>query len=191
MEEKNNRRIARLTADIIKRIQNDKATLANIRNARDLSSRNASLVWAVLFEAMESHDLSEDGTPTRAEQAVFSALHFYAAYQQGKSQVMVGTTPVFKALAKLRQDERVQVALDRRAANVFGSHTFLGVQNSLSHLLAILKSKMAEPLDFASFAQDLYDYQQNTDKARQVCLTWGQQYYTTNAQQKGDNQNEE
>lgn len=195
--------IRRETAQIIHQIWSDgaydKATLAALCSSNSILSRNAIAVWPLLLSNMKKEELSQDGRPTYAERAVYSALRCYAIYQQGKNSDHLVYAPagktgdgqeLFAALSGLRKTTDTQKALDRRVQTVLGNSNPESVINTIYHLVAILKSKSPQAvIDFARLAQDLYYFQLNSELARQICLKWGQQYYYVAKNEKINEEN--
>lgn len=158
----------------------DKGALASLRGSNSLLSKKATAVMPIMLSKLPKNSLSVDGTPTYAENAVFTALRCYAIYQQGNDHYVNGSSSksIFEALAQLSQNDDLRDALDRRMSILLGSTNFNGVSNSIIHLLQILKSHdRNQTLNFASLAQDLYNFQFSFENARKVCLRWGRQYY--------------
>lgn len=197
-------RIRNTTAQIIYRLwENDspnKAALAALRNSKTLLSRNASKIWPLFLSTMDKKDLSQTGSLTIGEQAIFAALHCYALYQQGKTVNLNAAVDykndakqdsgqnLFAALAYLRADESSRKAIDRRVQAVFESTNIASVTNSISHLVSILHSSSFQgKIDFAQLSQDLYYFQLSSENARRICLKWGQQYYSIST----ENENQE
>ncbi|MFC6261439.1 type I-E CRISPR-associated protein Cse2/CasB [Levilactobacillus fujinensis] len=181
----------------------DKAVLAGLRNAPTITSHRAEMVWPVIMTNLDKNQLShaKDGTPTSEEVAVYTAIRFYAIHQQGNNDSLVyasvhsenpkGET-FFGALGKLRGNEDLRVAMDRRVQPLLATTNVSGVINSLSHLVSILKShSSAQRIDYALLAQDLYGLQRSYEQASRVRLRWGQQYYSVKqAKSEGENTND-
>lgn len=165
----------------------DKAALAHLRNASDVLSPQTQIVWPLILSALPDRELSIDGVPTKAEVAVFTALHLFANYQQGSEQLRYapsrGKAPVegmtvFTALAQLRENSEDCDRLDRRVGAMLAMTNYAAVVNALTHLVDILKgSNSSDFLDFARLAQDLYQFQWSFENANRVRLQWGRQYY--------------
>ena len=97
----NTRIVQNTTNNIIKKLHerqgNDKAALAALRHSSSILSKQASVVWPLIFAygSKEKHDhnknqtndvpkiLSKNGTPTSEENAIFTALRCYAVFEQG------------------------------------------------------------------------------------------------------------
>ena len=187
--------ISKITNNIIENRLYDngnfvKGALASLRGSNSLLSKKATAVMPVMLSKLAKNSLSVDGTPTYAENAVFTALRCYAIYQQGNDHYVNGSSSksIFEALAQLSQNDDLRDALDRRMSILLGSTNFNGVSNSIIHLLQILKSHdRNQTLNFASLAQDLYNFQFSFENARKVCLRWGRQYYWHDNGRNGQN----
>lgn len=189
--------VRKATARIINELWNNgnpnKAILAGLRNSQTINSRQAVIVWPLMFEVMNQQALSRNGRPTKEERAIFTALRCFAVYQQGRDTWLAASAgkdgdgeQLMVALSRLRQDERTRNSLDRRVQVMLVTNNIDVVINSLAHLTPILKGKAGnQPIDFADLAQDLYNYQSHfgtSNGARRVALKWGQQYFWFNEQ---------
>lgn len=155
----------------------NKAVLAALRNSKDVQSHHAAQVWPILLDKLPAGDLSTDGTPTRTEQATFTALRCYALYQQGCDMATFDPQgpELFSALATIRNDDDLKQALDRRVRMLLGTRNYNSMATGLIHLVQIVKAKgTRQPINFATLAQDLQYFQYNS---RSVAFKWGQQYY--------------
>lgn len=182
--------VGKVTEQVIKRLDRDgnpnKAVLASLRNATTITSPQAQPIWPVLMANLYKNQLSSDGAPTPAEVAIYTAIRFYAIYQQSQEQPVHSSADeqgnkrieLFAAFAKLREIPDNRDALDRRVQSVLATINVRSVINSLSHLLKILKAsdKMIK-IDYAQLAKDLYRLQGNYKQANQVRLHWGEQYF--------------
>lgn len=189
--------VRKTTTRIINELWNggnpNKAVLAGLRNSQTINSRQAVVVWPLMFESMDEHALSHNGQLTREERTIFTALRCFAVYQQGHDSLLAASSrengngeQLMVALSRLRQDDRTRNSIDRRVQAMLVTNNIDVVINSLSHLTPILKGQSGtQPLDFADLAQDLYNYQSHfgtSNGARRVALKWGQQYFWINAQ---------
>ncbi|MBB1062861.1 type I-E CRISPR-associated protein Cse2/CasB [Limosilactobacillus fastidiosus] len=182
-------RIKQVTARVIHQIWTDrqpnKAVLAALRNSRNMMNKNASVVWPLMLSNLTEEELSHNGQPTYAENAIFAALRCFAIYQQANDHLTYEPDgenqqgqQLFKVLSTLRADESIKKALDRRVQTILGNGNSSSVIYAIYHLVSILKANVgSELIDFAQLAQDLYYFQLSADSSRQVCLKWGQQYY--------------
>ncbi|MGO2723397.1 MAG: type I-E CRISPR-associated protein Cse2/CasB [Lactobacillus sp.] len=185
--------ITRCTAQIINRLYNhgnlDKAVLAGIRDATDFNSQRAQVIWPLMLAGLDKHWLSQNGHPTKAEIAVYTALRFYAIHQQGNEHCVYAPrqqnddesapgVPLFKSLATLRLRDDARTALDRRVKALLGTTNINSAINAMTHLVEILKKANAgTKIDYAQLAEDLYWYQFDYEQANRTRLRWGQQYY--------------
>lgn len=185
--------ISKTVAKIIHQLYNDgdldKGTLAKLRTANSLLSRDATAIWPLLFGNIEDkQDLSQTGEPSFAETAIFASLRAYAIYQQGTEESVFKHSDdwrenrsLFQAFGRLRSDPDFTDSLDKRVSNVLTSLNFQSTENSITQLVRILKSKgQGGQIDFAQLGEDLYRFQFSSESARQVTLKWGQDYYWNN-----------
>lgn len=173
--------------------QIDKAALSSLRRSISITSKQATCIWPLFLTTMDREDLSKDGHPTHAEIAIFTAVRCYAIYQQAnekdvfaphKGKKKTGLT-LFEALSKLRQDNNLQKALDRRVESLLASTEINNVVNGIVHLLEILKSHYKYlQIDYSLLAQDLFRFQFGNASAREVSLTWGEQYFNQDKNKK-------
>ena len=169
----------------------DKGALAELRRTTAITDKGAEKIWPLIFSAVPK--LSTNGKPTKLETAVYTALHCYAAFQQGNDSFVFGQIPrlkdkeesrengvsIFTALRKIKiNDSNEKKALDRRVTALLATTNISSATNSINHLVSILKGKkMGEKIDFAQLAEDLYNFQLSTKNARFVALKWGKDYY--------------
>ena len=175
------------TARILPQLYGNKAVLANLREAVNINDKRAQAVWPFMFTEMDTKYLSRnfEGKPTNAENAIYAALRCYAIHQQGIDECVYAPVngdsdglPLFKALAYLRADESMRVALDRRVQSLFSSRQPASVTRGITQLVRILKSNNRNlKIDYSQLAQDLYYFESSFQSAGQICLKWGQQYY--------------
>ncbi len=100
--------------------------------------------------------LSTNGKPTKLETAVYTALHCYAAFQQGNDSFVFGQIPrskdkeesgengvsLFTALKKMKiNDSNEKKALDRRVTALLATTNISSATNSINHLVSILKER--------------------------------------------------
>ena len=172
------------TARIINQLYSDgtpdKGALAELRRTTAIADKGAEKIWPLIFSAVPK--LSTNGKPTKLETAVYTALHCYAAFQQGNDSCVFGQIPRSKDKEESESkqiDPRLQKkALDRRVTALLATTNISSATNSINHLVSILKGKkMGEKIDFAQLAEDLYNFQWSTKNARFVALKWGKDYY--------------
>lgn len=169
----------------------DKGALAELRRTTAITDKGAEKIWPLIFSVVPK--LSTNGKPTKLETAVYTALHCYAAFQQGNDSFVFGQIPrlkdkeesrengvsIFTALRKMKIiDSNEKKALDRRVTALLATTNISSATNSINHLVSILKGKkMGKKIDFAQLAEDLYNFQLSTKNARFVALKWGKDYY--------------
>lgn len=191
------RRISQITQRLMVLLTNgdphNKALLAGLRVADEITSPQARIAWPVLIGQLDDNMLSQDGRPTYAENAIFTALHLFALHQQGLEESVAGNAHdgeairFFAALAQLRQNADDRVATDRRVEQLLGMTSFEGIRNALTRAEAILKaSKGGIKVDYAALAADLYAFQFSYEAANRVLLRWGQDYYRVNIQAEAE-----
>ena len=165
--------------------------MAELRRTRAITDKGAEKIWPLIFSVVPK--LSTNGKPTELETAGYTALHCYAAFQQGNDSFVFGQIPrskdkeesrengvsLFTALRKMKiNDSNEKKALDRRVTALLATTNISSATNSINHLVSILKGKkMGEKIDFAQLAEDLYNFQWSTKNARFVALKWGKDYY--------------
>ncbi|MFT8728189.1 MAG: type I-E CRISPR-associated protein Cse2/CasB [Liquorilactobacillus ghanensis] len=192
-------KIQNITAQIIYTLYSDgnldKAVLASARSCAAITDQKAQKVWPIMLASLNDNMLSRTGEPTYSETAIYSAIHFYAIYQQGKEALVYGNSgsevsddglQLFQTLANLRKRDETRVALDRRVQAILGTTNITSLINGLTHLIEILKSNYMsnnlQKIDFAKLASDLYKFQLGYEYANEVRLIWGQQYFRTAVQ---------
>ncbi|CCI86099.1 hypothetical protein FC52_GL000698 [Lactobacillus pasteurii DSM 23907 = CRBIP 24.76] len=187
-------KVDQVTYSLINRIYNngnmDRATLSTLRSTTSFSSSRARRVWPIILPMLDVQDLSRNGEPTYAENAIFVALRGYAIMQQANNERCAnGDEELFAALASLRQITDISEGVDRRVKNLFLSTSFASMQVALIQLIKLLKSNLpAKQVNFSRLAKDLYFYQLNGHSAEKTFLKWGQQYYRASVKnnEKGD-----
>lgn len=187
----NQSRISMITAKIINNLYNNgnlnTGVLANLRDAQSVLDHHATAVWPLMLQYLDKPKLSTTGKPTYEENAVFLALKCYAIYQQGQVGQCVYASlkdngiSLFTALNDFRssQSPESRSALDKRVNVVLASMTATSIFNNIVRLEQILKSQANKRyrLDFGQLAQDFYRLQFNYEEERQVCLSWGRDYF--------------
>lgn len=208
--------IRAITGRIIHQLYNNgninRGALATLRRTTSITDKGAEKIWPFIFEEVpddkKSVILSKNGSPTKQEIAIYTALHCYAVFQQGNDHDCVyapipdpkqdkieenlkedyGIT-LFSALRQIRNnDSKVADALDRRVTALLATTNVSSAINSVTHLVNILKGKnIGTKVDFAKLASDLNVFQSSSKAAREIALKWGQDYYW-NTYQLDDNE---
>lgn len=185
-------KIERDTNNIITKLHeregNDKAILAALRRSNSILSRQATVVWPVLFEYIKDKDtFGENSKQTISERAIFTALRCYAVFEQGNNMERdreydnENAKSLFRNLSFLRKDERLRDALDRRAQTVLSTTNVEAVTRSLVSLTKIIKANnSAAIINYPELANDLYNFQLGFESARKVAIKWGREYFWIN-----------
>lgn len=157
-----------------------RADMAKLR--RGIGKRPGELpeLWELLFDGMPEQLMSAYGDPTPAEWAVSGALTLYALHQQGaasgvsmhKSGQRLGIA--MAQLAGGEDDDRLK-AVQRRFNAFATAREMPECMHHLRGLVQLLRSQDIS-LDYVKLAEDLY-YFQDQDKAANVRLAWGQDFY--------------
>ena len=166
----------------------DKAILAALRRSNSILSRQATVVWPVLFEYIKDKDtFGENSKQTISERAIFTALRCYAVFEQGNDMERdreydnENAKSLFRNLSFLRKDERLRDALDRRAQTVLSTTNVEAVTRSLVSLTKIIKANnSAAIINYPELANDLYNFQLGFESARKVAIKWGREYFWIN-----------
>lgn len=185
-------KIERDTNNIITKLHeregNDKAILAALRRSNSILSRQATVVWPLLFEYIKDKDtFGENSRQTISERAIFTALRCYAVFEQGNDMERdreydnENAKSLFRNLSFLRKDERLRDALDRRAQAVLSTTNIEAVTRSLVSLTKIIKANnSAAIINYPELANDLYNFQLCFESARKVAIKWGREYFWIN-----------
>lgn len=200
------REVYQVTSKIINQLYGkdnpDKGALANLRRTISVTDKGAEKIWPLIFQAADNvykdeksreQIFSSTDVPNEFEIAVYTALHCYAMFQQGNDDLVFGQiagnneknqseengVSLFTALKQIKDsDEKVKTALDRRVTALLATTNTASAVNSINHLVNILKGKkLVKKVDFAQLATDLYNFQTNPQRAREVALKWGRDYY--------------
>lgn len=172
--------ISKQTYVIIKRIQNNKGVLASLRHAHSMNDHSAQAVWPYMFKAMDKEELSVNGVPTPAENAIFTALKCYAIMKQGSTSVEYDSKKahnLFTALNVVTYASDDGQGIGRRVVQLFSSRNIDYMLGQIVHLTQIVKSNgYKASLDYPHLAEDLYNLQQDAMTMRQTVIKWGQEY---------------
>lgn len=175
--------IYKVTLKVLKKLEasleysETKSTLSHLRRSLGHNISESFAIWPLVFEELPPEYLSSSGKPTYQENAILSALQFYAMHQQGNSSSVneVSGMSVGKALHSIREINNT--ALDKRFNAMITSRDFKELTTHLRHLISILKQKSSVRIDYAKLAEDLYWHQISKEAANQMRLRWGQDYY--------------
>lgn len=185
-------KIERNTNKIIKKLHeregNDKAILSALRRSNSILSRQATIVWPLLFEYIKEKDtFGENSRQTTSERAIFTALRCYAVFEQGndverdREYDNENAMSLFRSLSFLRKDEQLREALDRRVRAVLSTTNAEVVTRSLVSLTKIIKANNpAASINYPELANDIYNFQLGFELARKVAIKWGREYFWIN-----------
>lgn len=185
-------KIERNTNKIIKKLHeregNDKAILSALRRSNSILSRQATIVWPLLFEYIKEKDtFGENSRQTTSERAIFTALRCYAVFEQGndierdREYDNENAMSLFRSLSFLRKDEQLREALDRRVRAVLSTTNAEVVTRSLVSLTKIIKANNpAASINYPKLANDIYNFQLGFESARKIAIKWGREYFWIN-----------
>ncbi len=160
--------------------QGTPALLATLRRGIGHVPGDDPALWPILFEGMPEEMLSLNGTPTRAEWAVHTALTLYALHQQSRdpsaSPMHVEGRLLGQALNRLSGgDEEALIRIKRRFDAMATADRMPETVYHLRGLVQLLRAQDI-PLDYAALGRDLY-LLQSPSQAPGVRLRWGQDFY--------------
>jgi len=135
-------------------------------------------LWGVFLNDLPEEMLSNDGTPSYAEWAVYVSLTLFALHQQGNAEsVHAESVSLGRAAAELMNEktdaERERVL--RRFGPVITAADMQELSYHLRSLVQLFKSKGIK-LDYVRLAEDIYGYQFENSR-KKVQLRWGQDFY--------------
>ena len=171
----------------------NKALLAEIRKGIGKSPGEDPKLWGILFEEMPEDMMSQNGEPTYAEWAVYTAITLYALHQQGKDvkteNMNVEKVGIGQAVANLITDAEERERIERRFGALATADGMPAVSYYLRGIVQMLRGN-GIGLDYAKLAYDLFIFQM-PGKASSIRLNWGQDFYRVlNKWNKEDNKNE-
>ncbi len=156
------------------------ALLATLRRGIGRMPGDEPALWHILFEDMPEDMLSMNGTPTRAEWAVHTALTLFALHQQGKDPAAalmhVPDMRLGRALNRLAGGDEEAVKRIKRRFDAMA--TADRMPETVYHLRGLVQLLRAQdiPLDYAALGQELF-LLQSPAYAPGVRLQWGQDFY--------------
>lgn len=195
--------VEKSTTEIIRKLHeregNDKAVLAALRRSNSILSRQATIVWPMLFGYVkEKEAFGTDRKQTAAEKAIFTALRCYAAFEQGNDSERdreynnEDSDSLFRNLSFLRKDEQLREALDRRVQAVLSTTNIEAVTKAVVSLTKIVKANNpAASINYPGLAKDLYEFQYGFESARKVAIKWGRDYFWLNDKVNNKESNED
>lgn len=177
-----------ITAQILQQLDrirdtgSGKALLANLRNSIGQSPSRMAIVWPLFFECLPAEYLSQNGSPTKEEQAILHTLQLYAIYQQGCSHSVfreneeISYKNLGGSLADLRTEQNREAA-DRRFRILITATDYSAFVYRVRQILQLLKSrtKSKTTIHFPRLAEDFYWFLRGYDE--EVRFQWAQSYY--------------
>ena len=157
-----------------------KAELANLRKGIGRIPGDIPELWGLVLQDLPEELLSKSGEPTKAEWAVYTAITLFALHQQSKDIPMHKEKESLGiAIGELVSSEDDRERVGRRFNTFASSMDMEEAAYHLRGLIQLLKSKSI-PLDYATLACDLYDYQWSEESRARVRLRCGQDFYRKN-----------
>lgn len=210
MDNENKKTVYNVAGKIIWKFENSlgtsstKANLARLRNSIGNDISQTVYIWQEVFEEMPKDFLSKNGKLTKEENAIFTTLQLYALHQQGNSNSVnisysfensdeenkkIECMNMGDSLNKLRltliMEKADSKSLDRRFNAMITSANFNELTIHLRHLISILKANKNIKINYSKLADDLFDLQKGSRE--EICLKWGQSYYSNkNLENKGE-----
>lgn len=157
-----------------------KAALAELRRGVGHVPGELPELWGSFLQEMPPDFFSQNGEPTAAEWAVYSALTLFALHQQGQEKPMwapkIGLGKAVRRLSDKKGEEPEESGAYRRFCALITAGSMEEVSHHLRGLIQLLRSESL-PLDYPQLAQDLFLFQ-FADSAPRVKLRWGQDYFS-------------
>ena len=165
-----------------------RALLAELRRGVGKAPGELPQLWGVLFEEFPEEWLSERDGASRYEWAAYLALTLFALHQQSRDPK---TDPMHKVGQSLGRalsclaggDEDARERILRRFQQMATATDIKGAAYHLRGLVQLLRAADI-PLDYASLAWDLYQYQSSGSVAA-VRLRWAENFYRMNRDETG------
>ena len=160
-----------------------KRVLAELRRGVGRKPGELPSLWGVIFENFPAEWMSYDGSePSREEWAVYIALTLFALHQRGKS---VESDLMHQKGYNLGRSNRIHCGADDderercrgRFERMAMAKTITGVEFYLRQMVTFL-SRDNIPLDYASLAVDIFQYQ-SPNLVDAVRLRWAQNFYNS------------
>ena len=160
-----------------------KAALAKLRRGVGREPGDLPELWGELLLGMPD-EMQGRTEPSRAEQAIYSALTLFSLHQQGhepKTEVMyLPGQRLGIAAAKLVEEESDREnAMERIRRRFNQAATAENVPALTYHLRGLVQLMRAKgiPMDYAQLAAELFLYQ-NPEARGKVRLQWGRDFYS-------------
>jgi CRISPR system Cascade subunit CasB len=165
-----------------------RALLAKLR--RGIGKQPGALpeLWGITLADMPENWESNGGEPSRAENAVYTALTLYALHRQGQNRSM-NTDEKYSSFASaaarlIRNDENRFDAVKRRFDAVATAVDFTELAYHARGIVQLLKAEDLM-MNYPGFAKDLF-YFQFPEYADSVRLRWGEDFYRNTNREEED-----
>jgi CRISPR system Cascade subunit CasB len=156
-----------------------RALLAKLRRGIGKPPGALPEIWGITLADMPDEWTSRGSKPSRAENAVYTALTLYALHRQGKARSMntedKSMTFASAAALLIRKDENRFDAVKRRFDAVATALEFTELAYHARGIVQLLKAEDIN-MNYPVFAQDLLFFQ-FPDLADNVRLRWGEDFY--------------
>lgn len=156
-----------------------KGALAELRRGVGKTPGEEPGLWGEFLLDLPEELYGNQGEPSWAEWAIYTALTLFALHQQGrdpaKDSVSVQDQGLGKAAASLIRNEDDRQRILRRFQMIVTSGSVQELSYHLRGLVQLLKAG-GIGMDYPALAKDLY-YWQNPARTNRVKLKWGQDFY--------------
>ena len=164
-----------------------KASLANLRRGIGHAPGEVPQLWGEYLQEMPEAMYGRYGQPSREEWAIYTALTLFALHQQGWDPTEEPMHSPGRSIGdstallidyedkKYREDTMERILRKLNAAATANSVDSLAYY--LRCLVQLLRAQ-GIPLDYATLAGDIYDYQ-FPERVNAVRLRWGRDFYRT------------
>ena len=156
-----------------------KAAYAQLRRGVGCCPGDIPQLWGLLVRDLPEDMMSRNGAPSREEWAISTVLTLYAFHQQGKDpaqQSMNCTSQgLGHALTKLVSPGEDEGRILRRFDQFATASDMMEAVTHLRGIVGLLKAQ-GVGLDYPRLAGELYLFQ-SYEGAKQVRLTWGEDFY--------------
>ncbi|MGN1197163.1 MAG: type I-E CRISPR-associated protein Cse2/CasB [Acetatifactor sp.] len=160
-----------------------RAELAKIRRGVGMMPGENPDLYGFFLQDMPEEFWSQKGDITKEEWACYLAITLYSLHQQSNStklhnmhtdkQESLGSA--LRKLARIKGDDNARERLLKRLQTIITSKDMNEFSYHLKGVITLLRND-GIPLNYAEFAQDIYDFQFEESKNK-VGLRWGQDYF--------------
>lgn len=156
------------------------AQLAQLRRGVGREPGAIPALWAMTFEGLESHTLSDE--PTREENAVHHALTLFAVHQQSRPVSMHDASVPFGAAVRRLASATALADRDLHESATYHRFTMLATAATLTELSHHARGLVGQlrqhsiPLDYAGLADDLAVIQR-PGRAAAVRRRWARDFF--------------